>query len=120
MFLFTFTPFVTIPHLVIEFLSSFCLRTSNFNDANPYYSMRFKLGGISYFLTKKEFDTLFGFKSEGEIVITPFGLLPLFGYKTSNQMLPNSKPNTLNLSLFLLNLYGIFIGSSLIPSMLEV
>ena len=47
MFHFAFTPFVTIPQLVIEFLSSFCLRTSNFNDANPYYSMRFKLGGKS-------------------------------------------------------------------------
>ena len=65
MFHFAFTPFITIPHLVIEFLSSFCLRTSNFNDDNPYYSMRFKLGGKSYFLTKEEFDTLFQFKSSG-------------------------------------------------------
>ena len=30
MFHFAFTPFITIPHLVIQFLSSFCLRTSNF------------------------------------------------------------------------------------------
>ena len=65
MFHFTFTPFITIPQLVIEFLSSFCLRTSNFNDDNPYYSMRFKLGGKSYFLTKEEFYSLFQFKSSG-------------------------------------------------------
>ena len=65
MFHFSFTPFITIPQLVIEFLSSFCLRTSNFNDDNPYYSMRFKQGGKSYFLTKEEFDTLFQFKSSG-------------------------------------------------------
>ena len=65
MFYFAFTPFISIPHLVIEFLSSFRLRTSNFNDDNPYYSMRFKLGGKSYFLTKEECDTLFQFKSSG-------------------------------------------------------
>ena len=65
MFNFAFTPFITIPQLVIEFLSSFCLRTSNINDDNPYYSMRFKLGGKSCFLTKEEFDTLFQFKSSG-------------------------------------------------------
>ena len=65
MFQFAFTPFITIPQLVIEFLSSFFLRTTNFNDNNPYYSMRFKLGGKSYFLTKEEFDTLFQFKSSG-------------------------------------------------------
>ena len=65
MFNFAFTPFITIPQLVIEFLSSFCLRTTNINDDNPYYSMRFKLGGKSCFLTKEEFDTLFQFKSSG-------------------------------------------------------
>ena len=59
MFNFAFTPFITIPKLVIEFLSSYCLRTSNFNEENPYYSMRFKLGGQSCFLTKEDFDTLF-------------------------------------------------------------
>ena len=67
MLTFIFNPFITIPHLVIEFLSSFCLRTTNFNDQNPYYSMRFKLGGRDRFLTKEEFDNIFGFKSEGEI-----------------------------------------------------
>ena len=65
MFHFAFTPFITTPQLVIEFHSSFCLRTSNFNDDNPYYSMRFKLGDKSCFLTKEEFDTLFQFKSSG-------------------------------------------------------
>ena len=59
MFNFAFTPYSTIPKLVIEFLSSYCLRTTNFNDENPYYSMRFKLGGRSYFLTKEDFDSLF-------------------------------------------------------------
>ena len=44
MFHFAFTPFITIPQLVITFLSSFCLRTSN---------SIFKLGGKSYFLTKE-------------------------------------------------------------------
>ena len=65
LFNFAFTPFITIPQLVIEFLSSFCLRMSNFNVDNPYYSMRLKLGGKSYFLTKEEFDSLFQFKSSG-------------------------------------------------------
>ena len=65
MFYFAFTPLITIPKLVVEFLSSFCLRTTNVNDENPYFSMRFKLGGRSCFLTKEEFDTLFHFKSDG-------------------------------------------------------
>ena len=51
--------------------------------------MRFKLGGISYFLTKKEFDTLFGFKSEGEI-----GLNTL--WSPHNFWIQNIKPNTSN------------------------
>ena len=65
MFYFAFTPLITIPKLVIEFLSSYCLRTTNVNDENPYFSMRFKLGGKSCFMTKEEFDTLFQFKSDG-------------------------------------------------------
>ena len=65
MFNFAFSPFITIPKLVIEFLSSYCLRTTNFNEENPYYSMRFKLNGRSCFLTKEDFDSLFNFKSEG-------------------------------------------------------
>ena len=65
MFYFAFTPLITIPKLVVEFLSSFFLRTTNVNDENPYFSMRFKLGGRSCFLTKEEFDTLFQFKSDG-------------------------------------------------------
>ena len=64
MYHFAFTPFITIPKLVIEFLSSFCLRTTNINNDNPYYSMRFKLVGKSCFLTKEEFDTLFQFEND--------------------------------------------------------
>ena len=61
---FALTPLITIPSLVIEFLSSFCLRTTNTNDQNPYYSMRFKLGSKDHFLNEEDFDNIFGFKSE--------------------------------------------------------
>ena len=32
---FAFSPLIAIPSLVIEFLSSFCLRTINTDDQNP-------------------------------------------------------------------------------------
>ena len=88
MLTFAFNPFITIPHLVIEFLSSFCLRPININDQNPYYSIRFKLGGRVHFITKEEFDNVFGFKSEGEIG-------PNTLWSPSSFWATNVKPNAL-------------------------
>ena len=83
---FAFNPFITIPYLVIEFLASFCLRTTKFNDQNPYYRMRFKLGDIDHFLTNEDFDNIFGFKSEGEIG-------PNTLWSPSSFWATNAKPN---------------------------
>ena len=79
MFNFAFTPYSTIPKLVIEFLSTYCLRTTNFNDENPYYSMRFKLNGRSCFLTKEDFDSLLASKVKALKVQTQFGHQTTFG-----------------------------------------
>ena len=86
MFTFAFTHFITIPQLVIKFLSSLYLRTTNLNDKNSYYSMRFKLGGKNYFHTKEEFDSLFQSNSSG--VEQPNNLWSLNQFWTQN-----AKPN---------------------------
>ena len=65
LFQFTFNAPPSYPSLIIEFLSTFTLRSIN-ND-NPYFSMRFKLGGRDRFMTYQEFDTLFGFGQEGHV-----------------------------------------------------
>ena len=66
-FQFTFNALPFFPSLIIEFLSSFTLRSINYDNDNPYFSMRFKLGGRDRFMTYQEFDTLFGFGQEGHV-----------------------------------------------------
>ena len=67
LFQFAFSALPSYPSLIIEFLSSFTLRSINYDNDNPYFSMRFKLGGKDRFMTYQEFDTLFGFGQEGHV-----------------------------------------------------
>ena len=67
LFQFAFNALPSYPSLIIEFLSSFTLRSINYDNDNPYFSMRFKLGGRDRFMTYQEFDTLFGFGQEGHV-----------------------------------------------------
>ena len=64
LFQFAFQALPSYPSLIIEFLSSFTLRSINYDNENPYFLMRFKLGGRDRFMTYQEFDTLFGFGQE--------------------------------------------------------
>ena len=43
LFQFAFQALPSYPSLIIEFLSSFILRSINYDNENPYFSMRFKL-----------------------------------------------------------------------------
>ena len=61
LFQFSFQALPSYPSLIIEFLYSFTLWSINYDNENPYFSMRFKLGGKDRFMTYQEFDTLFGF-----------------------------------------------------------
>ena len=67
LFQFSFQALPSYPSLIIEFLSSFTLRSINYDDDNPYFSMRFKLGGRDRFMIYQEFDTLFGFGQKGHV-----------------------------------------------------
>ena len=67
LFQFAFNALLSYPSLIIEFLSSFTLRSINYDNENPYFSMRFKLRGRDHFMTHQEFDTLFGFSQEGHV-----------------------------------------------------
>ena len=67
LFQFAFNALPSYPSLIIEFLSSFTLRSINYDNENPYFSMRFKLGGKDRFMTHQEFDSLFGFGQEGYV-----------------------------------------------------
>ena len=71
LFQFAFNALPSYPSLIIEFLSSFTLRSINYDNENPYFSMRFKLGGRDRFMTHQEFDTLFGFGQEGHVQPIP-------------------------------------------------
>ena len=47
-------PFTTLhsyQSLIVEFLSSYTLRSAHFDQQNPSFSMRFKLGGRDCFMT---------------------------------------------------------------------
>ena len=66
-----FTPLPSYQSLIVEFLSSYTLRSANFDQANPSFSMRFKLGGRDRFMTCQEFDCLFGFNQEGHMQVSP-------------------------------------------------
>ena len=71
MFNFAFNALPSYPTLIIKFLSSFTLQSIHYDDENPYFSMRLKLGGKDHFMTHQEFDTLFGFGQEGHVQPTP-------------------------------------------------
>ena len=64
LFQFTYNALPSYPSLIVEFLSFFTLRSINYDNDNPYFSARFKLGGRDRFITYQEFDTLFGFGQE--------------------------------------------------------
>ena len=51
LFQFAFNALPSYPSLIIEFLSSFTLRSINYENENPYFLMRFKLGEKDHFLT---------------------------------------------------------------------
>ena len=65
LFKFVFNALPSYPSLIIKFLSTFTLCSINYDNDNPYFSMRFKLGGRDRFMTYQEFDTLFRFGQEG-------------------------------------------------------
>ena len=67
LFQFSFNALPSCPSLIVEFLSSFNLRSINYDNENPYFSMRFKLGGRDHFMTHQEFETLFGFGQDGHV-----------------------------------------------------
>ena len=67
LFQFAFTSLPSYPSLIIEFLSSFTLRSINYDNDNPYFSMRFKLRGRDRFMTYQEFNTLLGFGQEKRV-----------------------------------------------------
>ena len=71
MFNFAFNALPCYPTLIIKFLSSFALRSVHYDNGNPYFSMRFKLGGKDHFMTHQEFDSLFGFGQEGYVQPKP-------------------------------------------------
>ena len=55
----------TFPHLLIEFLSTFSLRTHHIDKDNPLNSMKFRLGMKDRFMTTIEFENLFSFTNGG-------------------------------------------------------
>ena len=72
-FLLTF-PFTSLPSyqsFIVEFLSFYTLRSAHFDQENPSFSMRFKLGERDRFMTSQEFDCLFGFNQEGHMQVSP-------------------------------------------------
>ena len=71
MFDFSFNALPSYPTLIIEFLSSFSLLLINYDNENPYFLMRFKLGGKDRFMTHQEFDSLFSFGQEGYVQPKP-------------------------------------------------
>lgn len=109
-FHFAFEPFPTYPSLVIEFLSTFTLRTQFIDYQNPFYGMKFKLGGRNRFLTPQQFDAIFGFCQGGLDAPNSLWSPTNFWINIPNHMLllllrVTQKP------LFLLpNPFGMFIG----------
>ena len=53
LFNYAFSPLNSYKSLIMEFLSSYTLRSIQFDNDNPYFSMRFKLGGKDRFMTKE-------------------------------------------------------------------
>ena len=51
LFQFAFNALPSYASLIVEFLSSLTLRSINYDNENPYFSMRFKLGGRDRFMT---------------------------------------------------------------------
>ena len=74
-------PFTSLPSyqsLIVEFLSSYTLRSAHFDQENPSFSMRFKLGGRDRYMTSQEFGCLFGFNQEGHIQVSPYWIASNF------------------------------------------
>ena len=71
LFTYPFTPLPSYQSLIVEFLSSYTLRSAHFDQDNPSFSMQFKLGGRDRFMTSQKFDCLFGFNQEGHMQVSP-------------------------------------------------
>ena len=84
-----FTPLPSYQSLIVEFLSSYTLRSANFDQANPSFSMRFKLGGRDRFMTCQEFDCLFGFNQEGHMQVSPHWIAQNFWKQISIPQAPH-------------------------------
>ena len=107
-------PFTSLPSyqsLIIEFLSSYTLRSTHFDQENPSFSMRFKLGGRDRFITSQEFDYLFGFNQEGHMQVSPNWIASNFWQQISIPQAPSSPPVILTLPILKTKLYGMFIVS---------
>ena len=69
LFNYAFSPLNSYKSLIMEFLSSYTLHSTNFDKDNPYFSLHFKLGRKDQFMTSEEFDSLFGFYHEGHVQV---------------------------------------------------
>ena len=56
--------------------------------------MRFKLGGKDHFMTRQEFDCLYGFTQEGHMQVYQIGMVLIFGKKFVHLKLHTSPPVT--------------------------
>ena len=69
LFYYAFNPLPSYHSLIVEFISSYTLRFVKYDEDNPYFSIRFKLGGKDRFMTSQEFNTLFGFTQECHVQV---------------------------------------------------
>ena len=120
LFQFAFNALPSYLSLIIEFLSSFTLRSINYDNDNSYFLMRFKLGGRDRFMTYQEFDTLFGFGHEDMFKPLLIGLEIPFGMISCLLKLHLFSSVTLNLLTSNPRLFGISIALSPTPSMQEL
>ena len=89
MFAFSFNVLPFYPTFIIAFFFSFTLRSIHYDNENPYFSMRFKLGGKDHFMTHQAFDTLFGFGKEDYVQPKPNWLTSTFWKEIKAPQAPN-------------------------------
>ena len=108
---FPFTSFPFYQSLIVEFLSSYTLRSAHFDQENPSFSTRFKLGGRDRFMTSQEFDCLFGFNQEGHMQVSPYWIASNFWQQISTPQAPSFSTSHTKASYIKNKLYGMFIIS---------
>ena len=84
-----FTPLHSYQSLIVEFLSSYTLRSVHFDQDNPSFSMRFKLGEKDRFMTSQEFDCFFGFTQERHMQVSPNWIASNFWQQISTPQAPH-------------------------------